>query len=227
MSPRPFGSPECALFDPDLVELALGSLSGKRRVAALAHLECCERCSAEVEDLSVAADQLLELAPASEPPVGFETRVAARLRATVAKSRPKPYRRPVQAMLAAAAALAVAFGVGVVVDRATSGAGSPSYSAAGALEAARLMSQGHQVGRVLVFAGNPTWIWVDVEGVAWPGTLRCEVTLAGGRPVVLGSFWLSGGRGAWSSHVSLPAGRLEEARVVDGQGRVLAVAKLL
>jgi hypothetical protein len=225
MSPRPYSSSECALFDADLVELALGSLSGKRRVAALAHLERCERCSAEVEDLSAAADELLELAPAAEPPVGFEARVAQRLRASQSQGGPGRL-RPLRRLLAAAAAVGVAFGAGVAVDRATGGAALSSYSAAGALETASLMSQGRQVGQVLVFAGNPTWIWVDVEGVRWQGALRCEVTLDEGRPVVLGSFWLSGERGAWSRSFSLPAGRLREARVLDEEGRVLAVAKL-
>ena len=71
--------PECAAVDDDLLELALGSLTGKQRVAALAHMESCARCSAEVDELSKAADQLLHLAPASEPPIGFEAGVFERL----------------------------------------------------------------------------------------------------------------------------------------------------
>ena len=60
-------APECARIDPDLAELALGALTGKERVTALAHLEDCSRCSAEVDELAAAADQLLHLAPAAEP----------------------------------------------------------------------------------------------------------------------------------------------------------------
>ena len=71
--------PECAAVDDDLVALALGSLTGKQRVAAVAHMESCARCSAEVDELSKAADQLLHLAPASEPPLGFEAGVFERL----------------------------------------------------------------------------------------------------------------------------------------------------
>ena len=40
--------PECARVEGDLAELALGTLNGKARGAALAHLERCPRCSAEV-----------------------------------------------------------------------------------------------------------------------------------------------------------------------------------
>ena len=48
-------------------------------MAALSHLEDCARCSAEVDELSPAADQLLHLAPSAEPPVGFEAGVFERL----------------------------------------------------------------------------------------------------------------------------------------------------
>ena len=71
--------PDCAAVSGELAELALGTLTGRERVTALAHLEGCARCSAEVDSLSAAADQLLYLAPATEPPVGFEAGVFERL----------------------------------------------------------------------------------------------------------------------------------------------------
>ena len=57
-APGPEGglSPACAAVDADLAELALGALTGKDRVAALAHLEVCHRCAGEVEQLAAAAD---------------------------------------------------------------------------------------------------------------------------------------------------------------------------
>ena len=74
-----FLPPACAAISDDLAELALGTLTGRERVVALSHLESCARCSAEVEELSAAADQLLHLAPSAEPPVGFEAGVFERL----------------------------------------------------------------------------------------------------------------------------------------------------
>ena len=59
----------------DLIEFALGTLSGRRRAAVLDHLETCAHCNAEVESLADVTDKLLWLAPEAEPSLGFETRV--------------------------------------------------------------------------------------------------------------------------------------------------------
>ena len=117
--------PECARVDPDLAELALGALAGKERVTALAHLEDCSRCSAEVDELAAAADQLLHLAPAAEPPVGFEARVFERLglRPAPAGWRSWSIWRPKLALAVAAAAVVVAFGLGTLLGYGTGVAG--------------------------------------------------------------------------------------------------------
>jgi hypothetical protein len=66
----------------DLIEFALGTLSGRSRALVLDHLETCAHCTAESEALADAADTLLWLAPEAEPPLGFETRVIERFRGT-------------------------------------------------------------------------------------------------------------------------------------------------
>jgi anti-sigma-K factor RskA len=224
--------PECARIDPDLAELALGALTGKERVAALAHLEDCARCSTEVDELAAAADQLLHLAPAVEPPVGFEARVFERL-----GLRPAPVGwrswsiwRPKLALAAAAGAVVVAFGLGALLGHGTSGGGPARYpeegAAAAPIHVAALYSGGRAVGRVMVYAGNPTWLFMYMDDANWQGTLRCEVVLDQGAPVVLGKFWLSGGKGAWAASLAQPAGRLSQARVVGPAGNVLASADL-
>ena len=60
-------------------ELALGVLTGRERAAAIAHLGTCEVCREDVRQLMATGEQLRELLPAAEPPVGFETRVLERL----------------------------------------------------------------------------------------------------------------------------------------------------
>ena len=57
-------------------ELALGIADGEDRAWALEHLADCPECRARIERLSTLADELLLLAPAAEPPAGFEARVA-------------------------------------------------------------------------------------------------------------------------------------------------------
>jgi hypothetical protein len=78
----------------------------------------------------------------------------------------------------------------------------------------------------MVYAGNPTWVFMYMDDPAWSGELRCQVVEYQGPALTLGEFWLSGGRGAWAASVPAPAGRLREARVVDSRGHVLAVARL-
>lgn len=107
-------------------------------------------------------------------------------------------------------------------ERAVAGRGSSLAP----LEAASLEASGHRVGSALVYAGNPTWVFMYMDDPHWQGQLRCEVVLDDGPVVVLGRFWLAGGRGAWAESIEQPAGRLREARVVDAEGRVLAVAAL-
>jgi hypothetical protein len=60
-------------------EVALGILSGSERADALGHMEHCVGCRVLVEGLAQTGDSLLLLAPEADPPLGFESRVAARV----------------------------------------------------------------------------------------------------------------------------------------------------
>jgi hypothetical protein len=60
-------------------EIALGILSGAERADALGHMEHCVSCRVLVEGLAQTGDALLLLAPEAEPPMGFESEVAARV----------------------------------------------------------------------------------------------------------------------------------------------------
>jgi len=239
-TPGPEGGlpPACAAVDADLAELALGALTGKSRVAALAHLEVCHRCAGEVEQLAAAADELLHLAPASEPPVGFEADVFKRLGLS-----PEPKRQwlglsatskwPAWSRLAAAAAVAavVLVGAGAGLGVAVSGdkANNVSQPPSALIPGTHLVAfkQGSTtVGELMVYPGNPTWLFMYIKAPDWYGALRCEVVVDQGRTVSLGHFWLSGGEGAWAASTSQPAGRLSEALIVGQDGKVLARARL-
>jgi hypothetical protein len=86
-------SEQCEVIRGDLAELALGILSGRRRSEVLGHVGTCGVCRAGLESHSTVADTLLHFAPASEPPVGFEVRIAERLRAGANARRPRRVRR--------------------------------------------------------------------------------------------------------------------------------------
>ena len=193
-------------------------------MAALAHLEDCARCSAEVDALSTAADQLLHLAPAVEPPVGFEAGVFERLglQSHQARGAWRPVRfssarltwRPkVAGRHRRLCALVVAFGVGALVGHGTQAAESTErrrwpVAAFPDRRSRTFISGGHDVGRVMVYAGNPTWLFMFMDDPDWQGALRCEVVVDQGPTVTLGRFWLADGKGAWAASVDQPAGRL-------------------
>ncbi len=220
---------ECAAVTDDLGELALGALSGRDRVAALAHLDSCTPCSAHVETLAAAGDQLLHLAPAAEPPVGFESGVFERLGLEHrAAGRRSWLARPKLVGLMGACALALAFGLGALVSLGTRGGdyARPSVAGQAPVQVASLVSGRYAVGEAIVYAGNPTWLFMYMDDANWHGTLRCEVVVDQGRTILLGRFWLSGGKGAWGASLNQPAGRLIEAQVVDASGKVLAWADL-
>jgi len=70
-----------------LAELALGVADGEERGRALQHLADCPDCRMELEKLSDVADELSLLAPHREVPVGFESRVLARVLPQPRRSR--------------------------------------------------------------------------------------------------------------------------------------------
>jgi hypothetical protein len=225
--------PDCAAVSGELAELALGTLTGRERVTALSHLEGCAQCSAEVDSLSSAADQLLYLAPPADPPVGFEAGVFERLGLQGKRPRWRSWLAwtPKVAVPIAACVLVLAFGIGALVGNLTHGGGYKGPQLIGGphspLAVAALHSgSGHDVGRVMVYAGNPTWLFMTMNDPSWQGALRCEVVVQDGPTVMLGRFWLADGKGAWAASVNQPAGRLGEARVVNDHGKVLAEADL-
>src|SRR5919198_6663168 len=142
-------------------ELALGITDGEERAQALRHLAECADCRRAVEEYSAVTDELLTLAPAHQPPPGFESRVLARL----APARPRRrLRRFLVPVAAAATAAAVAAGVilGVTSDdrrladqyRSTLAAAHGSY-----FTAARLRDPaGIPGGLVYGYRGRSSWI---------------------------------------------------------------------
>ncbi len=225
---------ECAVVDDDLAELALGSLAGRQRAAVLTHLEGCPRCSAEVEKLSAAADELVHLVPAVEPTAGFEARVSEHFRPPAPPSRwPSwlAWRRPALALGALGVLGAMGIGAWAVHQAATpgphgSGSGVLGYQASAPTEVAHFRSGGRTVGQVMVYVGHPTWLYMYVDDLAGPAELTCQVVLTDGSTMTLGHFWPSAGKGAWAATVNQPAGRLRAAQLTGADGKVLASAQL-
>ena len=61
-------------------DIALGIADGEERARALDHMADCPECRTRMERLSSVADELVLLAPGTEPPAGFEARAAENMR---------------------------------------------------------------------------------------------------------------------------------------------------
>ena len=82
----------CEAYADELAELALGVLTGRERARVLSHVESCPRCAEELEQLSRAADTVVQAAPEMEPPMGFEVRLFERMGVADVRRRRRRFR---------------------------------------------------------------------------------------------------------------------------------------
>ena len=222
--------PECERLRAMSAELALGIADGADRAWALEHLADCRECRVRVERLAALADELLEIAPAIEPPPGFEARVGE----TVGGSSPARSRgrRPRLALAGLAAGAAAVLGAGAVwlalgddrelADsyRETLAVANGEYFDAAPIE----LPGGESVGYVYGYQGRTSWVLVVVyEGVA-PGRYELELVAADGRKLPLRALEVDGGDEVASVGAAIPVdySELAEVRVLDREGREVA-----
>jgi hypothetical protein len=217
----------CARMHELAPELALDVLTGYERATAQSHLGMCEQCRKHVASLTQIGDRMLTLVPGVEPPVGFEDRVLVSMGFPGRKAPPSARRRWWPITVAAAAVIAVLFGVGGWVvgnltapDRTSSVADNHP-----ALRFAPLRSSTdeHQVGQVFTYGGSPWWVYMSVTN-AGASTVWCQLLQQDGKVVDIGSFQLSGGKGSWGQQVSMDPSTIAGARLVTDEGAVLATA---
>jgi Putative zinc-finger len=214
-------------------EVALGIAEGEERDAALRHLAGCAGCRQLVSELSSVGDELLLLAPAKEPPPGFESRVLGRI------DQP-PRRRWLQAFaprwrlvaVAATLVLAVALGGGSVF-LATAGdrrladgyqavlrQGQGSFFAAAPLQG----SQG-RVGTVFGYQGQPSWAMVTLRPpIPAERRLQVQVVTRDGRYLAAGEAVLGGSHRAWGGQLPVDLSAVHELRLLGPDGRTAFTA---
>ncbi len=232
---------QCARYADELAELALGIATGRRRAETLAHVERCQSCHAEMEELSRSADSMLDVIPGVEPPLGFEVRLAERLGAGRAVRRVagrqltggKWRSRRLSILLACLLAI-VALGAGVGTGWLVRGTGPRSSvpsafgtEAGGRVATRSLVAGGRGIGYVTVYSAGTSagadWLFMSLGVGSWSGEATCEVHLADGAKLQLGTFWLDDGYGAWGVRLPSGTGRIASASVLDAKG-VLASA---
>jgi glycine/D-amino acid oxidase-like deaminating enzyme len=67
------------------------------------------------------------------------------------------------------------------------------------------------------------WLFMSLDDGSWSGKATCQVRLAGGKTVLLGTFWLDNGYGAWGVSLAPGTARIRSASVLSNGG-VLASA---
>ncbi len=206
-------------YKADLAEHTLGILDGRTRVELLAHVEGCEECTVEMAELTATVDALSHVPAGAEPPVGFESRVIERIRA----SRPAVIgRRRASPMLmsVAAAVVVLAFGVGWTLDHMTT-TSSPAQ-AVGRMEQRSLQAAGHGVGLVYAYTGTPSWMFVTVNAPTAPALVRCILVTKSGKRDFVGTFALVAGKGDWGTPLPVSLSSVREILLTTTSGTVVA-----
>ncbi len=158
----------CEKYSDELAELALGVLTGRERAQALSHVESCQRCAEELEQLSRVADTVLQVAPDVEPPLGFDVRLFEKMGISDVPARRHRFRPShwVPAAVAVAAA-AAALGLGLSLPSSSAdGDGDDDGPAARARcrgRLGRLEAERHD-GRTRRYLQRPQAVDVDDAG---------------------------------------------------------------
>jgi hypothetical protein len=214
-------------------EVALGISTGEEREAVLRHLAGCPACRQLVSELSSVSDDLLLLAPAQDPPPGFQSRVLDTIAPPARRRRLRAFRpAPLTsgrrwAAVAAAVVLAAALSAGSVLavtanDRqlAKTYRAVLSEGQGSAFAAAPLQGPRGRAGTVFGYQGKPSWMVVSVQpSTPATGTLRVEALTRDGRYLTLGSAVLGGGNRAWGGQVPVNIADVQALRFLRADGR--------
>ncbi|MFI9806912.1 hypothetical protein ACIHEJ_21565 [Streptomyces sp. NPDC052301] len=232
-------------------ELALGVLPGRERAEAISHLDRCAGCREFVRQMTLLGDRLIGLLPDSEPPLGFETRVARSLAQQMTDQdgrKPVPgsglarlglrgRARRIRVRLAAVTAglvVAVGFagwGIGTAVETITASPPATVESEpmlVGDMTAAG--PGGRPVGEVYAHPGDPGWIFMSVDisghGTSYTGKVTCLLERPDGTSVRVGDFDVRDGRGHWGAATVIDPHAVSGTRLTSADGTVLATGRL-
>jgi hypothetical protein len=224
-------NPECEPARELAAELALGIADGEDRARALDHLSECDECRATVERLSSVADELLLLAPAQEPPPGFEGRVADAMGPAPRRTRFGGRRLlvPVAAALGAAALAAGAVWLALEDDREVADSYRETLAVANGeyFDAAPLeLPGGKQVGYVYGYQGRSSWVLALIYDGVEGGTYRLELVADGGKKLPLTKLQVVGDEGSAGAATPVDYRDLTEVRLLDERGREVADSEL-
>lgn len=226
------GPMDCAHLHDVAADLVFGMTSAAERAAALRHLRHCPDCRREVRELTETADELLLLAPAADPPPGFEARVFKALEPlenapALRQPRTRRMRWPSHRtglLLTAAALLAVAMlSVSTLVPR--PGGGTATSGVRSTMAAAFVGPTGAEVGAALLMAGPRPYLTVSVTSVN-ARAYRVMVDRAGAPSEQVGIAPAVGGVCTWARMLPVPYAAVRAVRLVPMEGGAAYTSQL-
>lgn len=235
----------CAEVRDDLELLALDALEPERAAVLRAHVGQCASCAtalAEAEQL--VGTVLLASAPVVPSSVLIDRIVAARVgeqrpsrdaeedapRLRPARGRRAPGRGRATLMVAAAAAAALVIGItaGVLIGQSRATVTSRDAQAAGEVRTGVLTGwPGGGGGAVLVTSGDRPTLVVSLDGVRPGSSYGCQVRLADGTLVEVGSWTPSTAEEAtWAVPLAATTAEATEVVITGSGGAPLSSAML-
>ena len=83
---------------------------------------------------------------------------------------------------------------------------------------------GRVAGQIVVYHGDPSWVYMNVDVPQANGTVKCELHLANGDVVAAGTVQLHDGSGVFSQSIPMDAGKVRGATLYDSSGAAVASA---
>jgi hypothetical protein len=172
------------------------------------------------------ADELLLMAPAVEPPAGFEQRVAGAIEPP--RRRLPRLRIAVPALAAAACAAAIVwFALGNDRQLADEYRDTLAVANGQHFEAAPVtLADGQKVGYVYGYQGRASWVVAIMYDCPYDGTYELEGVTADGSTVPITPIEIADGRGSAGKAINVDYDALTEIRMVDDAGHPVAASEL-
>jgi hypothetical protein len=128
-------------------------------------------------------------------------------------------------LAAAAALVAGSVAVTETLDRGTVARPAASRSAGQVVLTASFVSNDNRkLGRVTVFGGSPSWVFMNVTGSRYNGRVTCLLEAEDGSVAASGVFRIQGGAGEWARPLAGGVAHIKGARLVAATGITLASA---
>jgi hypothetical protein len=81
-----------------------------------------------------------------------------------------------------------------------------------------------RIGKIAVYRGEPSWVFMNVEGSAYDGRAVCRIRGYNGTTLVSGTFEVDNGSGQFARALQLDIDKLGRAEVMTPTGAPVATA---